>query len=446
MQRKDFLASLVGIGGFLAQATKVHAANYDIQGKITDVLSGNGISHANLIFQNGNELYDNIHTDSSGNFTTSIDTLVAFLDPDGIIDTYALSGAYPSLTKGITNVLVNIPKRSSVKIDLINALGQQVDIPQDKFEGNYFRGKYHVGMDLGNLANGHYFIRLKTPQGSIIQRVTKTDAGMDGYYHQAADANLSNWKFLNKVNTNDWTLTINHPDYFERKTRLNLQENSNNIINENMIQKDFDMADYDVMTERFNGSGTKRMPFTPKLYIIDGPLEGYSGYESPASGDIDRIINLWKNKIKELSDGQLNVQDNMIYIGHNINDPTLQQAVDTFYDTGATPNIDNSNTEIWDLINFTYGIPGNGDHGEWIKDSVIVGARQRYRPGCDDNTIIIEPAQSMGFGKDPPDETIWKDNGNYTQFFYDCGKFHYSRPAGTMPPDDSTNLYKFSNC
>jgi hypothetical protein len=89
-------------------------------------------------------------------------------------------------------------------------------------------------------------------------------------------------------------------------------------------------------------------------------------------------------------------------------------------------------------------IPGSGDHGECVKDGVIVGATQRYRTVVTKATIDKEGAQSCGFPIDPANADAAKrysgggETGDFDQLFYDCGKYNYSRLPNTMSPDRST--------
>ena len=224
------------------------------------------------------------------------------------------------------------------------------------------------------------------------------------------------------------------PDYTARIKIVKVQEGEN-YENESIVPSDFDWDFFNEVAGRQYGGGTTRWMQVPKLYIIDGPLEGYTGFETPTQEEIDQVIQTWKEEIKKLSNGFIDISDENIYIGHDVNDPTFKEAVKQMVN-GAVLSYNGWNVTLW-----TNMLPGSGDHGETVESGVIKSARQRYRPGASKGIIEIESSQSIGFPVDPADDSKrWKpghmENG-FTDLYYKCGELNYSRPPNTMSQDIS---------
>uniref|UniRef100_A0A7C6AG89 T9SS type A sorting domain-containing protein n=1 Tax=candidate division WOR-3 bacterium TaxID=2052148 RepID=A0A7C6AG89_UNCW3 len=68
---------------------------------------------------------------------------------------------YPNPTKGIINLSVNLPYPANVRIEIYNAIGQRLNL----FEDRYDKGKHIITYDLTaenkNLSSGAYFYRVK---------------------------------------------------------------------------------------------------------------------------------------------------------------------------------------------------------------------------------------------------------------------------------------------
>lgn len=241
---------------------------------------------------------------------------------------------------------------------------------------------------------------------------------------------------IRMLSTGKYAVKITNPNFFTREKSINITADLYNQ-DERLVPTTFDMALFDTLTGRLNGGGTTRMMKSPRLYIINGPIPGCTGYETPTQQEIQEVINTWQQDIKQLSNGFIQVPDSLIYIGHDPNDPIFKQAVAQIFNGGATPNLTDTN-KVWNLVNWNNtSLTGNGAHAEWIKDGVIVGARQRYRPGISSATIDEESMQSIGFLIDPKNRDLRYDYINlvYRPAIFQAGEFLYSRPPNNKSPD-----------
>lgn len=75
---------------------------------------------------------------------------------------------YPEPFQGNTTLSFNLPDHARVRVDVINVLGQVVQVP---FDGWAHPGTTAVSVDLSGLRSGIYLYRLTTPAGTYTRRM-----------------------------------------------------------------------------------------------------------------------------------------------------------------------------------------------------------------------------------------------------------------------------------
>lgn len=85
--------------------------------------------------------------------------------PDG----YSLSQNYPNPFRGMTNIQYELGNATSVTIEVFDVLGRRVAVLAD---GEQPAGPHAVQFNAGHLASGMYFVRLNTPAGQLVRRMT----------------------------------------------------------------------------------------------------------------------------------------------------------------------------------------------------------------------------------------------------------------------------------
>jgi hypothetical protein len=73
-------------------------------------------------------------------------------------------GNYPNPFNGTTKICFQLPKQSSVRIRLYNAIGERV---KDSLIGNLQPGNHEISYDVNQLASGVYYYVLMTEQGNL---------------------------------------------------------------------------------------------------------------------------------------------------------------------------------------------------------------------------------------------------------------------------------------
>lgn len=412
---------------------------YNFSGKIRNVLDSTAVAGAELTFTSPEGVKYKTTTDGSGKYATTIDTYVETAGPDEIMSETALSSPLMNPTGGRTAFVVNVPGQTQAQFKVYNVLGQELkDVVDGPINGSIGRGRYQLNINMGGKAAGVYVAVLETPDGVISQPFT--------YMHGAGSFNENSgrpvsWKGFGKsVNAaaGGWTLKINKPgDFYERETVLTPTPGANSL-DESMLPSSFDLAFFNSLNSRDKGAGTTRWMQVPKLYIIDGPLEGYTGFETPTAEQIEIIKNVWKKDIKPFTNYFIDVPDSKIYVGHDVNDTTFKQAVEQIGNGSV------KRKKGWNVVLWTNTLPGAGGHQETMENGVIVDAQQRYDPSLDAMGMKgigdIETAQSMGFPEGPADRNKRYDYTHlkFTDLFIQCGKLNYSRAPNTMSPDRST--------
>ena len=298
-------------------------------------------------------------------------------------------------------------------------------------------------------ANGVYFFRVITDDGVLQSNkfVYLAGRGADFIGGGSAPTNPKAWKGLPKApkqaNGDYWRVIIQHPDYEMREQLLYIPEPGSFELDLDAIAKSWDLDSFDQMAGRNTVKGTERWMKSPKLYIINGPLAGYTNFQTPTQAEIDSVIATWK-AFKEYTRGFIDIPDSNIYIGHDVNDSVFQDAIVQIFNGNARP--DTSNGERWNVVLWTDNV-GTGDHGETVVNGEIKGAVQRYRQGCTQATRDIEAVQSIGFPIDPSDPYIRYnyDENKYTIYLEQCIWFDYSRLPMTMIKDIATWAQEVKN-
>jgi len=431
----------------ISRMIKQEKGIYNFSGTITDVLNGTPISDAELTFISPDQVeYSGIFTDGNGDYTTSINTYVD-TNSDNVLNSVAITNAFPTPTAGRTGFYVNIPHNMNVSVNVYDVRGREVDdVLEEPMNGRIQRGQYLQTVNMRGKAAGMYFIRVVTDDGILESNKFIYVPGAQNEFIGIGNppANPALWKRLRKADNQTpetWILRIRKEgSYYDRETPIYVNE-GDNIINESMLPDSFDLEFFDECTGRkeVNGmySGTTRWMQSPKLYIIDGPLEGYSHFQTPTQQEIDDVIATWKS-FKDYTNGFINVTDDDIYIGHDINDEKFKEAVKQIVDGAVLAN-EGRDVSLWtDKV-------GSGDHGEYVEDAVIKAAVQRYRTGRAHKPIIdTEASQSIGFPIDPSDLKKRYDYG-FTDLYKQCMKYNYSRTPNTVSPDRSTRAINKEN-
>jgi len=76
---------------------------------------------------------------------------------------------YPNPFNPKASVSVNIPEASKVRVSLVDLTGRELALIA---EGNMEAGRHNFTLDGMNMRAGTYFLRLETPAGGVVQRVT----------------------------------------------------------------------------------------------------------------------------------------------------------------------------------------------------------------------------------------------------------------------------------
>jgi hypothetical protein len=85
---------------------------------------------------------------------------------------FALSAAWPNPARNGFRTDFAVPRQASVRLSLLDVQGREVLVMAD---GMYSAGRYQMSWDgrtdHGQMSPGLYFLRLKTPDRKIVQRV-----------------------------------------------------------------------------------------------------------------------------------------------------------------------------------------------------------------------------------------------------------------------------------
>ena len=78
------------------------------------------------------------------------------------------SNIFPNPTNGITTVNFNMPQAGNASIEVINAIGQRVELVK---QGNFAAGTQNVEFDATNYSNGVYFVKISSGDNTSTQRL-----------------------------------------------------------------------------------------------------------------------------------------------------------------------------------------------------------------------------------------------------------------------------------
>jgi len=88
--------------------------------------------------------------------------LVTSIDPDGEFPTkYVLEQNYPNPFNPSTKIVVDLPNKTVIKLQIYNLLGEVV---KEIANGEYDAGTYEFTFEASGLASGVYLYRLETPE------------------------------------------------------------------------------------------------------------------------------------------------------------------------------------------------------------------------------------------------------------------------------------------
>ena len=110
--------------------------------------------------------------DTSVNYSDSVMILKSVTDVnDGfaeIPNRFNLAQNYPNPFNPTTNIAFTLPNKSTVRLEIINMLGQMVDV---RNLGDLPAGSHAIEFDASSLSSGVYFYRLKTDNNSISRKM-----------------------------------------------------------------------------------------------------------------------------------------------------------------------------------------------------------------------------------------------------------------------------------
>ncbi|MBN2416538.1 hypothetical protein JXO52_11890 [bacterium] len=425
---------------------------YTFSGTLADVHNSTyAIAGANLTFTSPDGItYPTVQTQADGTFTTAIDTPVEEDDHD------QTSLKYSSYAVGhgenTRMIRWSTPIRGTANIKIFNILGQLVDEGQV----SYGQGGYHqVNWDMPSNAATQMFLALvevQDAQGRHILKNMKMMGGSgvgSGFSSVGSFQKTSNATYTESLekttNGSYWKLVIDHPDFRTREVLFDLADGGSYNLDLDMISNSFDLGFFDEITYRMNGSGTLRWAEAPQLYIVTDNPSGKTGYRAPTQAQIDMIKDIWKNKIYELTGGEIEVTDSMITLG---NDPLGDGAAEIVLDNGNLKPSVGYNVVCWSDL-----LPRIGAHGEFYASDynnqenphIIQGATQIlnpwYNPTSPEYDIaMVETMQSLGFPNDPADKNKRWDGTTHepTELMRQCVKLNYERMYATYSPDRST--------
>jgi len=124
-----------------------------VRGKGNSNKNENYLFHYNGIITGSSLFFRLKQIDLDGNFYYS-EEITLDIRPDN----YNISQNYPNPFNPVTKIVYSIPEFSSVKIDVINAIGQVIEILENK---NAEPGKYELVWNASRIASGAYFIRME---------------------------------------------------------------------------------------------------------------------------------------------------------------------------------------------------------------------------------------------------------------------------------------------
>ena len=164
-------------------ATELNNKGFEIQRKTSDpnkkdlswypigFVNGNGTttdqktySFIDKSVSSGKYLYRLKQIDFDGTFTYSKEIEINFTEPL----TFNLSQNYPNPFNPTTTIKYTLPENSSVKLTLINSLGEKV---MDLVNGKVNAGNHEVKLNGSNLASGIYFYRLQTEKYTATKKL-----------------------------------------------------------------------------------------------------------------------------------------------------------------------------------------------------------------------------------------------------------------------------------
>ena len=150
--------------------TRTFTANL-VNGKCYSVLLedafGDGIccgyGNGNMSVNVGNEVVQA----PTGNFTSQLSSYfnyqqIVSVDKANLAQNISL---FPNPTQGLVNIKMEISKAQSLQVEIINTLGQLVQNTQTI---EAFEGENNIQLQVQNLANGMYFVRLSSQEGQEV--------------------------------------------------------------------------------------------------------------------------------------------------------------------------------------------------------------------------------------------------------------------------------------
>ncbi len=216
-------------------------------------------------------------------------------------------------------------------------------------------------------------------------------------------------------------------------------------MNLGLVPEDFNMNLFDTVVRSGDNQpdATTRWMAVPNFYIVNGPINGYTGFETPNPGYIDELVNIINNDLKQFTNNFIN--NPLIKIGNNpVGEGAGKEIYIGYYGNVAIPN------EGWVTISYNSdpNMGFTGERGPIVNLSTynMEGAHVRINVnGINDSLTnrkigMHELTGVMGDIKNT-NEVISVLNApalnsnSYTDFDLKLGKFLYSRPAGNRTKD-----------
>jgi len=256
------------------------------------------------------------------------------------------------------------------------------------------------------------------PAGNLIHEYMTDSSGY--YYREIIQEKKLTTKLINlifrgseqksyKTYTGWFKVIFSHPGYY-RAVRYS---KGMNVLNTDIIPLTFDMELFDMWC-RASPQGSiplQRWIEKPKWFIYTGPAIG---------SDIE-ITREKIDLVKEI------IQKDLVKFTHGfINGAHIEEGEETQLD----------NLEGWVLIYWS-DTGGPGYHSVYVNGNIIFSAIVQlsttwfYR-----RTYLGELTKILGLTHDVDTLNIWNNDGYYLPEGYDVGKILYSRPHGSMSPDE----------
>lgn len=192
-----------------------------IGGQVSDSLTGAGINNVTIYITNVMTAQtDSTHTNASGFWAfdlsfTSAERSSAFPEE------FSVSQNYPNPFNPSTKINLNIPERGSVKVQIVNAIGEIIDSYEEYLE----KGSYSIQWNAKGSA-GVYFINVRAGNRSITRKMILTDrasgTGLTRFRQENSVTSSISRQPISHQNTNSIIISLSKFGYMPYAEKANI--------------------------------------------------------------------------------------------------------------------------------------------------------------------------------------------------------------------------------